>query len=371
VIDIEAAAIVALVGSADPNDPVDGQVNGVLAARSSGSTLKPFLFAAAFDARRLAPDSVIDDLPIERAGWSPQNFDGTSQGFVTAAEALQRSLNVPAIWITEKLGLLRCVGVLNAVGIPLRIDTPQRGGLALAVGAVEVTLLDLTNGYATLGRGGVRRAPRLFVDEESAASRVLDPATCANVDEILSNRGRELAGQAPAVNVASFPLSETPWFMWKTGTSSGRRDAWAVGHNRRFAIGVWVGRFSGAGHTEFVGRDAAEPLLKSLFEAPWFRSIGSPPPAPALAVADPFSPQEATHDDLRIDAPADGAVFVAANGRTIVHSSLNRDQDVSWFLNDQLLSPLSAGRLELTPGSYQLKCVTPRGNFAVTRFRVE
>lgn len=371
VIDIESSAIVALVGSADPTDPVDGQVNGATAPRSPGSTLKPFLYAAAFDARRLAADSVVDDVPIERAGWVPENFDGSFQGSVTAAEALQRSLNVPAILITEELGLSRCVGVLESAGINLSHDAGLRGGLAVAVGAVEVTLLDLTNGYATLGRVGLRRAPRLFLDEEESSVRVLDSNACATVNEILSKHSREAGGQPDAVETAFRPVTATPWFMWKTGTSSGRRDAWAVGHNRRFAIGVWAGRFSGAGHVAYVGREAAEPLLRALFHSPAFRQFNAPP-SPSPIVPERSLPRRmAASGLLRIKFPAEGSVFVASHGRAIVHPQLNRDEPVSWFLNDRLLNGSSASRLDLPAGSYHLRCITTQGQFADTRFRID
>jgi penicillin-binding protein 1C len=370
-IDVASGDIVALVGSADPTDPIDGQVNGVTARRSPGSTLKPFLYAAAFDAQRLAADSVLDDVPIERAGWSPENFDRTFEGSVTADEALRRSLNVPAILITEELGLPRCVGVIESVGINLPDDTARRGGLAVAVGAVEVTLLDLTNGFATLGRGGVRQAPRLFLDDASDSRRVLDPAACATVNDILSSPKRPATQDTITADASTSTAGAPPWFMWKTGTSSGRRDAWAVGHNERFAVGVWAGRFSGGGHVDYVGRDAAEPLLRSIFSSSVFRNSRVPDPPPTLTVTRPLSKPAPLIGSLRITAPANGAVFVAPAGRAIIHPRLSRTEAVTWFLNDRLLNASPAERIELESGSYQLRCVAASGQFAEVRFRVE
>ncbi|MFT5199251.1 MAG: penicillin-binding protein 1C, partial [Planctomycetota bacterium] len=120
VIELESGAVRALIGSADIQDPVDGQVNGATAWRSPGSALKPFLYATAFDANLATPETWIDDTPIELAGWSPQNFDGNFSGMVRATDALRRSLNIPAMRITELAGLTRCTGVLVSAGVRFR-----------------------------------------------------------------------------------------------------------------------------------------------------------------------------------------------------------------------------------------------------------
>jgi penicillin-binding protein 1C len=163
IIDIAQSGIVAMVGSGDPGDPVDGQVNGVLAKRSPGSVLKPFIYAAAFEMGRLNAESVLPDVPIDRGGWSPSNFDRTFRGQVTVSEALRCSLNVPAILVAERIGLAQCCGVLEGAGVQLPANTQTRSGLALVVGGMEVTLLDLANAYATLGRRGYRERPHLYV----------------------------------------------------------------------------------------------------------------------------------------------------------------------------------------------------------------
>ncbi len=365
VLDLDQAAIRALVGSVNLENPIDGQVNGVTALRSPGSALKPFLYAAAFEARRCAPDSIVWDGPIERAGWSPDNFDRTFAGEVTVAEALRRSLNIPAILLTEQVGLPRCLGNLEACGIKLPANAGQRGGLAVAVGALEVSLLDLTNAYATLGRGGIRRGPRLFVDEPDVPVRVLDANVCAAIDEILSSRHRVPAGSEDRAT------PDGPWFMWKTGTSSGRRDAWALGHNHRVAIGVWVGRFSGQGAPEFVGRDAAEPILAELFGLPSLTQNGEPReyrrwPLPASSIHR-AQPKLAS---VQITSPAEGDEFWCGNDMAIVPVTISQDsqtqdapQSANWFLNgrhigSELLS------LALKPGRYELRRVS--GNQATS-----
>jgi penicillin-binding protein 1C len=367
VIEIDSGDVVAMLGSRDFLKPHSGQVNGAIARRSPGSALKPFVYAAAFDAGRLDPESTVYDIPIERSGWQPENFDRTYAGPVSVADALRRSLNVPAILVAEGTGLARCVGMIESAGIALPSRAAGRGGLAVVVGASEVTLLDLTNGYATLGRGGVRQRARLSPDEPAEPARVLDAKVCAALDAVLSCRERRPRGIEDA---------DLPWFTWKTGTSSGRRDAWAVGHNRRYAIGVWVGCFSGAGKPQLVGAEAAEPLLAGLFRSPAFRVEQDPPPAERWIAQDPLPPPAEVAHDLRITAPAEGSTFVAVADRVVIHPRANPGAadfavtGLAWFLNGLMLPPEKADRLDLARGRYELRCVDANGRAAAVRFSV-
>lgn len=364
VIDVAESAIVALLGSGDPADPVDGQVNGVLARRSPGSALKPFLYATAFEMEQLNGDSIVHDIPISRGAWAPANFDRTHAGQIRAAEALRRSLNVPAILVAEGAGLARCCGVLEAAGVRLPANAQQRGGLALAVGGIEISLLDLTNAYATLARGGLRRRLRLFIDESSEAVRALKPLVCASINDILSCR------QRPPAALREGTWANTPWFMWKTGTSSGRRDAWAVGHNCRYAIGVWAGRFRGTGRQEYVGAEAAEPLLCALFSLAQLRADSDPPKPDAIKVAKPLVLPRELAEDLRITAPGNGETFVAFDETAVVHASANRDDGNQWFLDGKLEGTGRTQRFVLTPGVHELHCVDQRGASSSVRFAV-
>jgi penicillin-binding protein 1C len=365
VIDVAQSALVALVGSGDPADPVDGQVNGALARRSPGSALKPFLYAAAFEMERLNGESVVYDVPISRGAWTPSNFDRTHAEEVTAAEALRRSLNVPAILVAEGVGLARCCGTLEAAGIRLPADAQKRGGLALAVGGIEVSLLDLTNAYATLARRGIRRQPRLFADDPGDGVRVFKPQVCASISDILSSRRRSPA----TMNDGS--ARSLPWFMWKTGTSSGRRDAWAVGHNQRFAVGVWVGRFRGAGRLEYVGAEAAEPLLCELFDLPQLRTTSDPPEPAPIRVTKPLGLPKEVAENLRITTPSNDETFIASGEAVIVHASANHDEGNQWFLNGKLEGGGKTRRLTLLPGVYELRCVSRQGSSSTVRFSVQ
>ena len=364
VIDIAESAIVAMVGSGDTSDPVDGQVNGALAKRSPGSALKPFIYAAAFEMGRLNSESVVPDIPISRGGWQPANFDRTFSGDVTVAEALRRSLNVPAILVAEAVGLTRCCGLLEAAGLRLPINAQRRGGLALAVGGIEVTLLDLTNAYATLGRRGIKKKPRIFVDDESSRVRALAPNVCASINDILSSRRRRPRG------MERIPGEQVPYFCWKTGTSAAWRDAWAVGHNCRYAIGVWVGRFRGTGRAAYVGAEAAEPLLAILFDLPALRIDAEPPPPAPILVRRPLSPSIEGTQDLRITTPNRGDTFICFDEKVVVRPAANRSDDVTWFLNGRLVDEKGISGLELRPGHYELNCTDQAGKSSSVTFVV-
>ena len=366
VMDIPTGEIRALVGSLDASRATDGQVNGVTAWRSPGSCLKPFVYAAAFEARCLGPDSIVYDVPICRAGWSPSNFDQTFGGPIPAAIALRRSLNVPAILVAEGVGLARCRGLMESAGLRLPPDAESRGGLAVVTGGIEVRLLDLVTAYATLGRGGKYMSPSLLADRPVASPhQAIDPGVCQAVNDILSSRNRRPVG------MEDLPAEQVPWFAWKTGTSSARRDAWAVGHNGRYAVGVWVGRFDGQGNGAFVGAEAAEPLLAHLLASKPLRCDADPPPPPTWLVRFPLPKPIELAADLKILYPSPGAVFLAIGGQAIVQPKVNRQAGLNWFLNGTIVEGDRAGRLVLPHGRYELRCADVEGGSACVKFTVQ
>ncbi|HPD46715.1 MAG TPA: penicillin-binding protein 1C [Anaerohalosphaeraceae bacterium] len=371
VINIEQSAIVTLVGSGDPSDPVDGQVNGALARRSPGSALKPFIYAAAFEAGRLAPESIVYDVPVNFAGWRPDNFDRTFRREVTAADALRQSLNSPALQIARAVGVGRCCGILRQAGISLPDDVVSRTGLAVAVGGAEVSLLELADAYAALGRGGLYRKARLFVDEPASASGrpALDSNVCRTLDHILSSRARRPNG------MADFAPADVPWFMWKTGTSAARRDAWALGHNRRWAVGVWVGRFRGTGRFQYVGALAAEPLLARIFALPALRFEPLVTPADPILVHRPLPLPASASPDLHIVSPADGDIFLSSGGQPVpivlAVNTNDKHDELTWFLNGKLLRPQAAHQsIPVVPGRYTLRCLNKAGASSAVNFEV-
>ncbi len=363
-IEIESAEVIALVGSADFDSSIDGQVNGALAPRSPGSALKPFVYAAAFEDRMINPQTIIYDMPVRLAGWRPRNFDRTFAGEVTATESLQRSLNMPAILLAQAVGISRCAGIIESAGIPMPEHSVARAGLSLVVGAVEVNLLDLTNGYATIGRRGIRMAPRLFLNDQADRVPALDANACAALDDILSSHNRRPHGMEDLAAV------DVPWFMWKTGTSSQRRDAWAVGHNGKYAIGVWVGCFSGAGNPELVGARAAEPLLARIFSVPRLRIDKKQSEYTTWTVTRPLPSPDRIQESLQITYPHHGAVFLEINGHAIIKPEINGNEKVTWFLDGLHIDSDDPHRLTVQAGTHKLCCTNNRGQTASTVFHV-
>ncbi len=344
----------ALVGSSDPRDPRDGRVNGATARRSPGSALKPFLYAAAFEDERLAPDSIVDDAPTDFDGWRPRNIDRRHLGQMPAEEALRTSRNLPALLIARDLGAPRLQHVLRSVGLPITASDIDRAGLSIAVGGVEVRPVDLAEAYATLARGGVHRPLRLLRGEEIAdpGRRVFSERTCAAIERCLTG---------PVDDAAAL----LPFMAAKTGTSSAHRDALAAGWNRHWTAVVWVGRFDGGGDPELLGADAARPILHDLLHHPTLATPGTPRPFESWTVAEDVAIGRVGPPRIpEILEPADGTVFLAMNGRAIVRPRIERGPKAKLFLDDR---PVAFESLELPPGRHELRVVEPgRDPHAIT-----
>jgi penicillin-binding protein 1C len=206
VIDIASSSIVAMVGSGDYSDPVDGQVNGAVARRSPGSALKPFIYAQAFEQKRLSPEELVYDVPISIAGWKPSNFDKKFYGELPAAQALRKSLNIPAIWIAKNIGIDNCFNLLDKLGFEMSPGTQKRSGLSFVVGGCEVSLLELTNAYAVFGRGGEYSSPCLY-NEQIMSRRIYSENVCDNINQALSCRSRLPLG------IDNIEPDKIPWFI--------------------------------------------------------------------------------------------------------------------------------------------------------------
>ncbi len=267
VIENETRAVRAMVGSAGFGETAfEGQVNGALSRRSPGSALKPFLYALAIERGRIVPDSYGLDVPTDFAGYAPESYDGQYRGQVTAKEALVQSLNVPAVRLLAETGLDPFLQLLRRGGLATLDRTPAQYGLPLVLGSGEVRLLDLTNLYATLARSG-RHAPwRLRAGDASPASDAApDPIFSAETAELIREILSEL--KRPDMPAAWDLTRDVPAVAWKTGTSYGHRDAWAVGFSARMTIGVWVGNPDGHPREGISGAEHAAPLLFDLFRA--------------------------------------------------------------------------------------------------------
>ena len=261
VLENETRAVRAWVGSADFFDAErPGQVDGALARRSPGSTLKPWLYAQAFAKGLAIPETMVLDVPVDYAGYLPENYDGEYQGRMTLREALAESRNVPAVNTLSEIGVAPFLALLQRVGFATLDRPASRYGLPLVLGGGEVTLLDLTNAYATLGSGGLHRPLQWQPGPAPRAVRVLPPAAVALVTDVLRDVRR------PDFPPAAIAMTrDVPEVAWKTGTSYGHRDAWAVGYSAKYSIGVWVGNLDGSPRSGISGAEHAAPLLFDLF----------------------------------------------------------------------------------------------------------
>jgi len=283
-IDTRTMGIRALVGSADFfDDAIGGQVDGALAARSPGSTLKPLVYALGMDQGVIHPATMLKDVPTSYAAYSPENFDGRFVGPLSAKDALIRSRNVPALFVAAHLARPTLYDALKTAGVDLP-HPEAHYGLGLALGTGEVTMADLLRLYAALGNGGLLRPLRW---REPISARDSRPATVEGV-RLVSEESAFLVVDMlldnPPPASRHSPLSATRRLpvAWKTGTSWGFRDAWSVGLFGRYALAVWVGDFSGAGNPAFVGVDAAAPLFFQIVD-----SIAADDPAVASFVHTP------------------------------------------------------------------------------------
>jgi penicillin-binding protein 1C len=254
-------AVEAYIGSADFYNAEDkGQVDGVRAVRSPGSTLKPFLYATAFDRGIVTPRMMITDVPVNYLGYTPENYDRKFHGNVSMEYALANSLNVPAVKVLNQLGVLTFVSQLKKAGFSRIAKDENKLGLSVVLGGCGVKLEELTNLYSCIANSGSFRNLK-WIEEDSAIQKfqLLSPSAAFVTTEILTEHTRP---DLPNNYESSMHL---PKVAWKTGTSYGRRDAWSIGYNKDYTIGVWVGNFSGQGIPELTGADIATPLLFDLF----------------------------------------------------------------------------------------------------------
>jgi penicillin-binding protein 1C len=283
VIDNRTREVRAMVGSGGFFDPMrQGQNNGAIARRSPGSTLKPFLYAKAFDDGTLIPDAMLLDVPTDYGGYVPENYDGTFRGRVVARDALIQSLNATAVRLLSDEGVDDFVALLRSGGLTSLDRDPGKYGLPLILGGGEVRLLDLTNLYATLAEGGEYAPARILAGNDCVVPNSGRPSrprgfgttqSCPTKTRLFSREAVAMVTgiltelKRPDIPRAWQLTREVPLVAWKTGTSYGHRDAWSVGYSERYSIGVWVGNFDGHGQKGMSGSEFAAPLLFDLFRA--------------------------------------------------------------------------------------------------------
>jgi penicillin-binding protein 1C len=270
VADHQTGQIIASVGSPgfDGAGGRQGFVDMTRALRSPGSTLKPLIYGLAFDQGLVHPDTLIRDAPVSFGRYAPQNFDGKFRGDIRVREALQLSLNIPAVKLTQELGPARLMAALRRSGADPQLPGGAPG-LAVALGGVGISLFDLVQLYGGLAQGGQGRA--LFADLGAGTTdqqRLISDVAAWQVGNIL-------------LGVAPPPGAQAGVLAYKTGTSYGNRDAWAIGYDGRHVIGVWMGRADGTPVPGAFGGQLAAPVLFEAFGRlkPAFDPAPPPPPA--------------------------------------------------------------------------------------------
>jgi penicillin-binding protein 1B len=326
----------ALVGGRRYSDTPFNRVTR--AVRQPGSLFKPFVYLAAFEAERsgegLTPASILADEPVsirdDSGNWEPRNMDGRFLGAVTVRQALEQSLNIPAVRVTMDLGPRRVADVARAVGI----ERPLAPVPSLALGTSEVTLLEITSAFATLANGGVRPVLTALIPDVSAAGPAIAPlppstrAVSAESAFMITHLLRGVMRRGTGAGSSAWSLQEIT--AGKTGTTDGLRDAWFVGYTPDLVVGVWVG-LDDAGPLRLTGAQAALPIWGPIMQAAVRRSPPSPftpPPGVVLTEVDRRTGRQASlwcgSDDVVEEAfrkgtlPAEGCDSVVRSGLTAV-----------------------------------------------------
>ncbi|QSQ16789.1 penicillin-binding protein 1C [Myxococcus landrumensis] len=263
VVEREKGEVLALVGNFDFFDERHGgQIAGFATPRSPGSTLKPLLYAMGIDLGMVGPEQLVADIPTTYGGYTPRNFDGRFLGLVRLEYALSQSLNMPFVRLLERVGVERFLGALRASGATSLVSEPGHYGLSAAVGGIEMTPMEVAGLYVALAGDGRTRPLRLLEEGQprEAPMEVMSPGAAWLTRQALALRDRP-----------DFPerrrLTGLPARVhWKTGTSFGHRDAWAVGSGPRHTAVVWLGNFNHSPSVHLVGADAAGPVLFDILE---------------------------------------------------------------------------------------------------------
>ncbi len=267
----------AYVGSVSFGDPARlGHVDMVQAWRSPGSTLKPFLYGLALEDGLIHSESLLVDAPQSFGGYRPGNFDAAFNGPVAASTALRSSLNVPAVDLLDRVGPARFSARLANAGIALRYPQGGKPNLAMILGGTGARLEDLVGAFAAFNRNGIAGRVRYTDADPLIDRRLVSPGAAWIVREMLEANAR------PGYGTGSFDTASRPRVAWKTGTSYGFRDAWAIGGTRRYTVGVWVGRPDGTPLPGQYGAVTALPLMFEVIDTlPRTRSdaVAAPPPA--------------------------------------------------------------------------------------------
>lgn len=379
VVEAGSGAIRAAVGSGRFDDPRRaGMLDHTLALRSPGSTLKPFVYGLAFDGGLAHPGTLLADRPMRFEDWAPGNFEGGFDGDVTVRAALQRSLNLPAVQVAERVGPVTLVRRLAEAGIALE---PGPGGpapgLPLVLGGIGARLVDLVHAYTALARDGRAVAPlddpARLAAAAPAAPPLLGAAAARAVAAILAELPRPAGIPASARRAA-----------YKTGTSHRFRDGWAIGLDAGHVVGVWIGRADGAGCAPCNGPGGAAPLLFRVLALlperplpalpPGHPLAGAPPPALARLAPRPGAPAAAEPGGPRVVFPVPGSTLLAAEGTALPLRAAGGRGPYRWLVDERPLLPAARRREPLwTPleeGFARLRVIDASGRSDTIAVRV-
>jgi penicillin-binding protein 1C len=325
--DAQTGRIRAHIGGAYGDDARGGFNDMTRAMRSPGSTLKPLVYGLAFSDGLAHPETLVNDRPASFGGYAPQNFDGRFRGPVSVREALQLSLNLPVVEMTNTLGPARLMAAMRRAQVQTALD--GQPGLAVALGGVGMSLEGLVQLYAGIARGGTAVSLQTTPGPVASGAQVIGPEAAWHLGQILARAPR------PA-HLPGWPLA------FKTGTSYGHRDAWAVGYDGQHVAGVWIGRADGTPLPGTFGLDAAAPVLFETFARLGPRPVPLPPAPPGtldMAHGDlplplrHFGPQLAVDRDApKLAFPPEGAALRPVGGRVLARVDRGR-APFTWFAN--------------------------------------
>ncbi len=352
VADVATREVRALIGGEWGAESRAGALDLTRAVRSPGSALKPFLYAMAFERGIATPGTVVADLPRHFGDYAPENFSRDFAGRVTAAQALRMSLNLPAVALLDQVGVLRFASALKAAGAAPRLPPGADASLPLALGGAGTTLREMTALYATLADHGRARPLRLVPGPAAEAVQVLE---------------RRAADAVAGILVQPFPGGGPAGVAWKTGTSWGGRDAWAMGFDARHVAGVWIGRPDGTAMPGATGRQGALPVLARVF------ALLPEAPRDGVRIAAEAPRQSAPADRLRLLFPPPGAALADGAGPVVLRAAGGRRP--LHFLVDGAPLPSEPARREVAwtppgPGAYRITVLDADGVVAAVAVRV-
>lgn len=357
--------------------------------RSTGSVLKPFIYAAAFDMGIARPQSILHDTPVAWPGYTPANYDRSFRGAMHAADALAESRNIPALVLLSQVTVDRAASLMGLAGLRSVARSPDRYGLSLAIGGAEASVIEVAEAYATLGRGGAPRGTsvRLPVPSPAGSTQPIPPVGAPAAQQPIlraESCSQTLAALAePARTRAHCPEAAASHVAWKTGTSSGHRDAWCAAVTRSRTVVVWVGNPDSRASACLVGQEAAAPLALRL--AASLSGEQEPWPAPPADTAPAGVVRLAMSRRITLLSPTDGLEVVANRDlrpeqqqlllRALpAASAASADlPSLFWFVNGQPLG-VTRGDDRLfwppTPGKHEIRVVDAEGHAATARITV-